>query len=67
MLVLISTRNAIPGCFKHYLFRIKYMGKYIQCHVRQDLTLSVKLVSKSFPVNQYKAHRLYNGRYTKNI
>ena len=23
---------------------------YIQCHVRQDLTLSIKLLSKSFPV-----------------
>ena len=30
--------------FKQYLFCIKYMGKYIQCHVRQDLTLSVKLL-----------------------
>ena len=28
---------------------MKYMGKYIQCHVRQDLTLSIKLLSKSFP------------------
>ena len=34
--------------FKQYLFRIKYLGKYIQCHVRQDLTLSIKLLSKSF-------------------
>ena len=40
---------------------------YIQCHVRQDLTLSIKLLSKSFPVNQNEAHCLYNGRYSKNI
>ena len=40
------------GWFKQYLFPIKYMG-HVQCHVRQDLTLSmlsVKLLPKSFPV-----------------
>ena len=49
--------------FKQYVFCIKYMGKYRQCHVRQDLTLSTKHLSKSFPVNQYEAHCLYNGMF----
>ena len=40
---------------KQHLFCIKYMGKHIQCHVRQDLASSVKLLSKSF----HEAHCLY--------
>ena len=53
--------------FKQYLFRIKYMGKYIQCRVRQDLTLSIKLLSKSFPDNCYSwlrvAYTLQNSKF----
>ena len=40
------------------------MYRNIQCYVRQDLAVSIKLILKPFPVIQYLIQSLNNGRYT---